>query len=299
MPLKQIRKSSNSNKVNRKGKSLTKKHNGGAVYTFDLAGEPIGGQAARMSLNGTRDGDCPSANPSDLALGNYAGGRRRSGKRKSRFARVKNSFNKYMKKIVKTVKRSYKGKKSRKGSKRRSQMGGKGGEGKSLFTRFMHHPKIEGKKAHNERHQKEAVEKQQKNDKDRMWVLDFDQAKKTKDKIDKCVSKSQSEYDFAPKDYNHRYDRGYTITRMEAPYKYPKITRSENDLFTKNELKEQMGRWTSDGYYEEISDEDVECNPFNMNRKPMLPEFLGKNRDQLYTERDRFLTEHIGNETPE
>ncbi len=113
MPLKQIRKSSNSNKVNRKGKSLTKKHSGGAVYTFDLT-DSIGGQAARLPLNGTRDGDCPSANPSDLALGNYAGGRRRSGKRKSGYKKM--------------TKKSNKSKKSRKGRKGRSQMGGKGGD---------------------------------------------------------------------------------------------------------------------------------------------------------------------------
>jgi hypothetical protein len=263
MPLKQIRKSSNSNKVNRKGKSLTKKHNGGAVYTFDLAGDPIGGQAARLPLNGTRDGDCPSANLSDLALGNYAGGRRRSGKSKSRFARVKNSFNKYMKKIVKTVKRSYKGKKSRKGSKRRNQMGGKGGEGKSLITRFMHHRKIEGKNAHNARHKKEANEKQQKYDKDHMWDLDKKNIKiLDEEEVRDCTIHPDS----MEAGTKHTYTYGKTLT----PYMFPDIKRDPSIIYEKNKVYKAsekyydqkseniFGLWTADGF-EEKTDTSITC----------------------------------------
>lgn len=57
-------------------KKLTKKqargkvHSGGAIYTFDL-NDKIGGQAARIPLNGTQDGDCPASDTADLGFVNY------------------------------------------------------------------------------------------------------------------------------------------------------------------------------------------------------------------------------------
>jgi hypothetical protein len=47
-----------------------KKQRGGAIYTFDHD-DKIGGQPARISLNGTLDGDCPASETKDLGFVNY------------------------------------------------------------------------------------------------------------------------------------------------------------------------------------------------------------------------------------
>ena len=62
-----------TNKKQKQTKSKTNKksqHKGGAVYTFDL-NEKIGGLPARIPLNGTQDGDCPTNGALDLGFTNY------------------------------------------------------------------------------------------------------------------------------------------------------------------------------------------------------------------------------------
>ena len=74
--MRQIRKSF---KKSRKHRSVSRKnHKGGAIYSFDLS-DRVGGQPARIALNGTRDGDCPKSDTKDLGFVNYGltkGGRR-------------------------------------------------------------------------------------------------------------------------------------------------------------------------------------------------------------------------------
>ena len=60
------RKSSKTKKIH-KSRSHQK---GGAIYTFDL-NDKIGGLPANISLNGTRDGDCPQNGALDLGFTNY------------------------------------------------------------------------------------------------------------------------------------------------------------------------------------------------------------------------------------
>jgi hypothetical protein len=82
-------------------------HKGGAIYTFDLD-DKIGGLPARVSLNGTQDGDCPSTDTADLGFVNY--GMKRGGGRRHKTTRRTNSSRKH--------KKSKKSKKNRKTQRR-------------------------------------------------------------------------------------------------------------------------------------------------------------------------------------
>ena len=78
---KKYRHSKRNTKRNTKRHARNRKHTGGAIYTFDL-NDKIGGQSARIPLNGTRDGDCPATGSADLGFVNY-GQTRGGGSKKS------------------------------------------------------------------------------------------------------------------------------------------------------------------------------------------------------------------------
>jgi hypothetical protein len=78
---KKSRHSKRNTKRNTKRHTRNRKHTGGAIYTFDL-NDKIGGQSARIPLNGTRDGDCPATGSADLGFVNY-GQTRGGGSKKS------------------------------------------------------------------------------------------------------------------------------------------------------------------------------------------------------------------------
>ena len=85
---KMVKRFTNSKKQKRLSKKSThnkNKHRGGAVYSFDF-NDKVGGLPARVALNGTTDGDCPSGNLSDLGMTNYNGGRREGKSNKKRSA---------------------------------------------------------------------------------------------------------------------------------------------------------------------------------------------------------------------
>jgi len=71
----------NTKRNTNKRQTRNRKHTGGAIYTFDL-NDKIGGQSARIPLNGTRDGDCPATGSADLGFVNY-GQTRGGGSKKS------------------------------------------------------------------------------------------------------------------------------------------------------------------------------------------------------------------------
>lgn len=88
---KKSHKKSHHSRKSRNTKRHTKRHNrkhtGGAIYTFDL-NDKIGGQPARIPLNGTRDGDCPATGTTDLGFVNY--GQTRGGGSKKHLKPSKN-----------------------------------------------------------------------------------------------------------------------------------------------------------------------------------------------------------------
>jgi hypothetical protein len=74
-----------------KNKNKSKKRTqlkGGAIFSFNLD-DKIGGQPARISLNGTADGDCPSTDTKDLGFVNYGLTRGGGSKRHSRASKHK------------------------------------------------------------------------------------------------------------------------------------------------------------------------------------------------------------------
>lgn len=92
-----LRKTFSNNNKKRTINKTKKQQRGGAVYSFDF-NDKVGGMPARVSLNGTVDGDCPKGNVSDLGITNYkvSGGRRKgrkSGKRTNKRNHKKNSKN--------------------------------------------------------------------------------------------------------------------------------------------------------------------------------------------------------------
>ena len=87
--------------MQRKSKTQHKAKNnqrGGAIYTFDY-NDKIGGLPARIPLNGTADGDCPSIDTKDLGFANYGikkgGSRRRRTHNKSSQHKTTNNCNKH------------------------------------------------------------------------------------------------------------------------------------------------------------------------------------------------------------
>ena len=99
--LRQIRKSSKK----------TRKHKGGALYTFGLSEQDrVGNQASRISLNGTKDGDCPNSLTQDLGFTNYGltKGGKRVMKRSKRNNKSKKSKSNKKSKISKKNKRHHK-----------------------------------------------------------------------------------------------------------------------------------------------------------------------------------------------
>lgn len=100
-----------TNKKQKQTKSKTNKksqHKGGAVYTFDL-NEKIGGLPARIPLNGTQDGDCPTNGALDLGFTNYGLTKGGSYKKKHKKSMRSKKFKK-----SKNPKRSKKSKNSKK-----------------------------------------------------------------------------------------------------------------------------------------------------------------------------------------
>ena len=92
-----LRKTFSNNNKKRTINKTKKQQRGGAVYSFDFK-DKVGGMPARVSLNGTVDGDCPKGNVSDLGITNYkvSGGRRKdkkNGKRTNKRNHKKNSKN--------------------------------------------------------------------------------------------------------------------------------------------------------------------------------------------------------------
>jgi hypothetical protein len=73
------------------------KHRGGAVYSFDL-NEKIGGLPARITLNGTQDGDCPKSDVFDLGFSNYGlikgGSKKKQNSKKSKKSKKSNKTKK-------------------------------------------------------------------------------------------------------------------------------------------------------------------------------------------------------------
>ncbi len=57
-------------RFNNSKKIQKRKQRGGSVYSFDL-NDKVGGLPARVSLNGTIDGDCPTGKLLDPGLSNY------------------------------------------------------------------------------------------------------------------------------------------------------------------------------------------------------------------------------------
>ena len=93
-----LRKTFSNNNKKRTINKTKKQQRGGAVYSFNF-NDKVGGLPARVSLNGTVDGDCPKGNVSDLGITNYkvSGGRRKdkkkNGKRTNKRNHKKNSKN--------------------------------------------------------------------------------------------------------------------------------------------------------------------------------------------------------------
>lgn len=85
-------------------------HKGGAIYSFDLS-EKIGGLPARVPLNGTQDGDCPSTLNKDLGFANYGmsrgGSRSKSHNNKKRNTNKTNTRNRKTKKNTNTKSRKH------------------------------------------------------------------------------------------------------------------------------------------------------------------------------------------------
>ena len=105
---------STSKRTNKKKSKTQRKsaQKGGAIYGFDL-NDKIGGQSARIPLNGTQDGDCPDLNTADLGFTNYGltrgGGCVKKQKRNHRCSGVKKSkINKSSKKSKCNVRKSKK-----------------------------------------------------------------------------------------------------------------------------------------------------------------------------------------------
>lgn len=71
---------------------------GGALYTYDFT-DKIGGLPARIPLNGTRDGDCPSTGANGLGFVNY--GMSATGGARSKKYRHKHKYNSKLKKTKK------------------------------------------------------------------------------------------------------------------------------------------------------------------------------------------------------
>lgn len=106
---KSTSKRTNKKQNRTKSKSV---HKGGAIYGYNLT-DKIGGQAARIPLNGTQDGDCPDSNTTDLGFTNYGltrgGGCVKKQKHKKRCGGVKKTKkNKSSKKSKCNVRKSKK-----------------------------------------------------------------------------------------------------------------------------------------------------------------------------------------------
>lgn len=92
----QIRKSK-SNRISKKRTQMQ----GGAIYSFNLE-DKIGGQPARIPLNGTADGDCPATDTKDLGFVNY-GLTRGGGSRRRKHSRSNKRSKKTGKKMAKRM----------------------------------------------------------------------------------------------------------------------------------------------------------------------------------------------------
>jgi hypothetical protein len=93
--IKTVRKTVSKNKKRVTKKMNKNKQKGGALYSFDL-NDKVGGLPARVSLNGTADGDCPSGKITDFGMNNYqiARGGSKSKKSKSKKSKSKKSKSK-------------------------------------------------------------------------------------------------------------------------------------------------------------------------------------------------------------
>lgn len=85
-------------------------HKGGAIYSFDLT-DKIGGLPARIPLNGTQDGDCPSTLDKDLGFTNYGmtrgGSRSKSHNNKKRHTKKTKTHHRKTKKNTHTKSRKH------------------------------------------------------------------------------------------------------------------------------------------------------------------------------------------------